>query len=94
LKPTTSVCIQIENKTFEENASGDGQYDAFWNALHKVFKGQKIDLPKLIDYAVRIPPGSDSDALCETTIVWRKKQERICYSWFGFRPNCFSHKSN
>ena len=64
LKPTTSVCIQIENKTFEENASGDGQYDAFWNALHKVFKGQKIDLPKLIDYAVRIPPGSDSDALC------------------------------
>ena len=28
------------------------------------------DLPKLIDYAVRIPPGSDSDAFCETTITW------------------------
>ena len=77
LKPTTSVCIQIENKTFEENASGDGQYDAFWNALHKVFKGQKIDLPKLIDYAVRIPPGSDSDALCETTIIWRKNKKEF-----------------
>ena len=77
LKPTTSVCIQVDNKTFEENASGDGQYDAFWNALHKVFKGQKIDLPKLIDYAVRIPPGSDSDALCETTIIWRKNKKEF-----------------
>jgi D-citramalate synthase len=77
LKPTTSVCLQIENKIFEENASGDGQYDAFWNALHKVFKGQKIDLPKLIDYAVRIPPGSNSDALCETTIIWRKSKREF-----------------
>ena len=54
---------------------GDGQYDAFWNALHKVFRDQKIDLPKLIDYAVRIPPGSNSDALCETTIIWRTDKQ-------------------
>ena len=27
-------------------------------------------LPKLIDYAVRIPPGGKSDALCETIITW------------------------
>ena len=25
----------------------------------------------MIDYAVRIPPGSNSDALCETSITWR-----------------------
>ncbi len=70
LKPSTSVSLQILNKTFEENASGDGQYDAFWNALKKVYDKQKINLPKLVDYAVRIPPGSNSDALCETTITW------------------------
>ena len=70
LKPSTSVSLQILNKTFEENASGDGQYDAFWNALKKVYNKQKINLPKLVDYAVRIPPGSNSDALCETTITW------------------------
>jgi D-citramalate synthase len=70
LKPTTSVSLQICDKLFEENASGDGQYDAFWNALHKVYQKQKIDLPDLVDYAVRIPPGSHSDALCETTITW------------------------
>lgn len=70
LKPTTSISLQIYDKLFEENASGDGQYDAFWNALHKVYQKQKIDLPDLVDYAVRIPPGSHSDALCETTITW------------------------
>ena len=70
LRPTTSVSIQINETLFEENASGDGQYDAFWNALNKVYKKHKIDLPKLVDYAVRIPPGSNSDALCETTITW------------------------
>ena len=43
--------------------------------MHKVFKDQKIDLPKLIDYAVRIPPGSNSDALCETTIIWRTDKQ-------------------
>jgi D-citramalate synthase len=34
---------------------------------------------KLIDYAVRIPPGSSSDALCETVINNGKelKQERL-----------------
>ena len=72
LRPTTSVSIQINETLFEENASGDGQYDAFWNALNKVYKKHKIDLPKLVDYAVRIPPGSNSDALCETTITWSK----------------------
>ena len=70
LKPTTSISLQICDQLFEENASGDGQYDAFWNALHKVYQKQKIDLPDLVDYAVRIPPGSHSDALCETTITW------------------------
>ena len=70
LRPTTSVSIFVNDTLYEENASGDGQYDAFWNAIHKIYKKQHVDLPKLIDYAVRIPPGSNSDALCETTITW------------------------
>ena len=47
LKPTTSVSIKINGAFFEENASGDGQYDAFWNALQKVYSKQKIKLPPL-----------------------------------------------
>ncbi len=77
LNPTTSVAIEINGKAFEENASGDGQYDAFWNALHKIYNKQKLKLPNLIDYAVRIPPGSNSDALCETTITWRLKNKEF-----------------
>jgi len=77
LNPTTSVAIEINAQAFEENASGDGQYDAFWNALHKIYNKQKLKLPNLIDYAVRIPPGSNSDALCETTITWRLKNKEF-----------------
>jgi len=71
LKPSTTVCVDIDGKIYEEHAQGDGQYDAFMNALRKVYKAKKQDLPTLIDYAVRIPPGSNSDALCETIITWK-----------------------
>lgn len=71
LKPSTSVAIEINGESHEENAQGDGQFDAFMNALRKVYKGLKKELPTLVDYAVRIPPGSNSDALCETIITWQ-----------------------
>ncbi|KAB1071321.1 2-isopropylmalate synthase [Tamlana haliotis] len=78
LKPTTSVSITIEGETFEENAQGDGQFDAFMNAIKSIFKSKKlILLPDLIDYAVRIPPGSRSDALCETIITWKSAEKEF-----------------
>ena len=70
LQPTTTVAIEIAGKTYEENARGDGQFDAFMNALRKIYQTLKKPLPDLTDYAVRIPPGSNSDALCETVITW------------------------
>ena len=71
LKPSTTVSVEIDGEAIEENAQGDGQFDAFMNALRKVYHSKKRELPKLIDYAVRIPPGSNSDALCETIITWQ-----------------------
>ncbi len=71
LKPSTTVNVEINGETHEENAQGDGQFDAFMNALRKVYKTMKLELPQLVDYAVRIPPGSNSDALCETIITWQ-----------------------
>ena len=70
LRPSASISLIINEKLFQETSSGDGQFDAFMNALKKIYNKQKSKLPKLIDYAVRIPPGSDSDAFCETTITW------------------------
>ncbi|MGB5236088.1 MAG: alpha-isopropylmalate synthase regulatory domain-containing protein [Flavobacteriaceae bacterium] len=71
LKPSTTVSVEIEGETIEEHAQGDGQFDAFMNALRKVYQSRKRKLPMLTDYAVRIPPGSNSDALCETIITWQ-----------------------
>ena len=77
LKPSTTLSIEIEGKTYEEHAQGDGQFDAFINALKKVYKKENRELPKLVDYAVRIPPGSTSDALCETIITWQTKDKEF-----------------
>ena len=71
LRPSTTVSVTIDGEKFEENAQGDGQFDAFMNALKSIYTKKKLSLPKLIDYAVRIPPGSNSDALCETVITWK-----------------------
>ncbi|MFL1012846.1 alpha-isopropylmalate synthase regulatory domain-containing protein [Flavisericum labens] len=78
LKPSTTVSITIDDQTFEENSQGDGQFDAFMNAVRTIFKRQKKGvLPDLIDYAVRIPPGSRSDALCETIITWKSPEKEF-----------------
>lgn len=71
LKPSATLLVQIGDEVFEENAQGDGQYDAFMNALKKIYKKKGITLPILTDYSVRIPPGGKTDALCETIITWR-----------------------
>jgi len=76
LKPVASVALKIEGKQYEATSAGDGQYDAFMNALSKIYKVKlKKSLPQLIDYSVLIPPGGKSDALCETTITWKMKRE-------------------
>jgi len=42
------------------------------NALRKLYINKGKAIPELIDYSVRIPPGSHSDALCETVITWKE----------------------
>jgi (R)-citramalate synthase len=77
LRPSTTVAITVNGKTFEENSQGDGQFDAFMNAIRTVFRKLNLELPSLIDYAVRIPPGSHSDALCETIITWKSIEKEF-----------------
>ncbi|MEP7266977.1 MAG: alpha-isopropylmalate synthase regulatory domain-containing protein [Saprospiraceae bacterium] len=72
LKPSASLKVSILNEVFEEQSNGDGQYDAFMNALKKVYEHKGMELATLTDYNVHIPPGGKSDALCETIITWMK----------------------
>jgi len=77
LKPSTTVAVKIDGELYEEHAQGDGQFDAFMNALNKLYTKKNMELPKLVDYAVRIPPGSTSDALCETIITWKTNEKQF-----------------
>jgi D-citramalate synthase len=70
LKSVATLSIEIGGKIYEETATGDGQYDAFMNALLRIYKDLGKPFPKLIDYNVVIPPGGKTDALCHTTINW------------------------
>jgi D-citramalate synthase len=70
LCPSATLRIDINGEEFEEHAQGDGQYDAFMNALKIIYKRKKLSFPVLTDYHVHIPPGGKTDALCETIITW------------------------
>ena len=71
LRPSVTIKVRIHDKIFEEHAQGDGQYDAFMNALRMICEKEGHAVPTLTDYAVRIPPGGQTDALCETIISWK-----------------------
>jgi D-citramalate synthase len=75
LKPSATLSIKVEGKNYETTASGDGQYDAFMNALKNIYTRLKKPFPKLIDYAVTIPPGGKTDALVESVITWQLDRE-------------------
>jgi len=79
LMPSTTLQLRVEGKIYEAHAQGDGQFDAFMNALRQLYKSHSNKkLPELIDYAVRIPPGSLYQF---TNLV----QRRFVNCYFNFR---------
>src|SRR5690606_11749481 len=70
LKPSVQLRMKIKDKYYEENASGDGQYDSFMKALKKIYKSLNKQLPKLADDQVSIPPGAKTDAFVECISTW------------------------
>lgn len=77
LRPSVTLKICVNSESFEEHAQGDGQYDAFMNALKKIYQQKSMELPVLADYTVRIPPGGKTDALCETVITWEHNNKEF-----------------
>jgi len=75
LRPTASIKISIDDKSYQANSEGDGQYDAFMNALKKIYLKLNRPFPQLLDYSVSIPPGGRTDALVETLISWKLNRE-------------------
>lgn len=75
LRPMATISLEINGSIHEDAASGDGQYDAFMNALRNIYHKQNMQFPSLVDYVVTIPPGGKTDALVETLITWKMGRE-------------------
>jgi D-citramalate synthase len=72
--PEAEVALTFRGKRAQARASGDGGYDAFMNALKKAARSFDLEVPRLVDFRVRIPPGGRTTALVETLITWRSDQ--------------------
>lgn len=77
MKPLASVQMEINGEIFEETSLGAGQYNAFMEAVWKIYASLKKDRPVLKDYKVTIPPGGKSDALVDTKITWLFKNKEF-----------------
>lgn len=70
IRPYAQLRVMFDKKEIDSEGYGDGGYDAFMNALRVIAKDNKFELPELLDYEVRIPPGGKTSALVETIITW------------------------
>lgn len=70
MKPSANVQVEYKGKIFEDTAQGSGGYDAFMNALRKMAPKMGVEIPRLIDFEISIPPGGSSNALVEAVIKW------------------------
>ena len=76
LRPMATVKVEIDGKQYEDNALGDGQYDAFVKAMRTIYRERLgRTFPTLENYAVSIPPGGRTDALVQTVITWRSGEK-------------------
>lgn len=70
-KATASVEFVYDDRKFCAEGEGNGGYDAFMSALHRVAPELGIELPALYDYKVHIPRGGETSALTEASITWQ-----------------------
>jgi D-citramalate synthase len=82
-EPRAEVVVSVRGKRGRGVASGDGGYDAFMKALAKALDRFGVELPRLVDFRVRIPPGGRTSALVETVITWRDEKRRESWSTLG-----------
>lgn len=76
--PTATVEIEIADKKYSANATGDGGYDAFMKAVRAIVDStENLLMADLKDYELRIPSGGQTDALVETVISWSRSDGSV-----------------
>jgi D-citramalate synthase len=82
--PEAQVEVSMRGRRGAARATGDGGYDAFMRALKKAVGRFGLELPRLVDYRVRIPPGGRTGALVQTVITWqRPDKEAATFATLG-----------
>ena len=81
--PEATVAVSFKGRTIEASGTGDGGYDAFMKALKHAVVQHGIEVPRLADYRVRIPPGGRTEALVETLIRWGDAERGGTFSTVG-----------
>ena len=81
--PEATVAVSFQGRTEQASGTGNGGYDAFMHALQEAIKQYGIEIPRLVDYRVRIPPGGRTEALVETLISWSYNTEDRSFSTIG-----------
>lgn len=71
---TASIRVRIQGETLLSTGSGNGGFDAFTSALHKLLRKKGVQVPSLADYEIRIPRGGRADALTECVITWEDEE--------------------
>ncbi len=73
--PHAEIVLAYRNRKSSAKAKGSGGYDAFMNAIRKAAKKLSLEVPRLADFRVRIPPGGRTTALVETVITWQTEDD-------------------
>lgn len=70
VESTASVRVRIDGKEYSASGSGNGGFAAFMDAIGRILKARKFQMPDLLDYEVHIPRGGNTSALTECIITW------------------------
>ncbi|WP_019614191.1 alpha-isopropylmalate synthase regulatory domain-containing protein [Psychromonas ossibalaenae] len=70
LESTVSIRVRVNDSIYKTSGSGNGGFDAFIGAMKKVLDKENFQFPELLDYQLRIPPGGQTSALTECTVIW------------------------
>lgn len=67
-QPNATLHLSVNERELTASGVGDGQFDAFMNALRSICP----DMPELVNYRIGISRKGTSGALTEVTITWSK----------------------
>lgn len=77
VESTASIRVNFEGEELQGTGSGNGGFDAFMDAITKLLKKKKFQMPELVDYEVHIPRGGQTNALTECIISWEGTERRF-----------------